>query len=116
MKKKSIMNLEYRWEVLLVYLIGILGLVFSFMKDKDIDPDVKFQYNQSATIFIISVIVSIANRIISNSLSFVALTIYIFAIIQLVLFVFSIITIIKAFNDETYEIPYISNLAKAIWK
>ena len=116
MIKKSIMGLEYKWEVLLVYLIGILGLVFSFMKDKDIDPDVKFQYNQSATVFIISVSISIINRIFSHTLGFMVFTKYALGIVQLVLFVFSLITIIKAFNDETYEIPYISNLSKIIWR
>ena len=32
------------------------------------------------------------------------------------LLVFAIIAIIKAYNGEHYEIPLISNLAKAIWK
>ena len=116
MNRKTIMGLEYKWEMLLVYLIGILGLIFSFMKDKKIDKDVRFQYNQAGTIFIISVIISIVVRMFRYSLSIMIFTSYILSIIQLVLFIFSIIAIVKAFNDEFYEIPVISNLAKAIWK
>ena len=116
MKRKTIMGLEYKWEMLLVYLIGILGLIFSFMKDKKIDKDVRFQYNQAGTIFIISLIISIIVRIFRYSLSFMVFTSYALAIIQLILFIFSIMAIVKAFNDEFYEIPYISNLTRAIWK
>ena len=113
MKKKSIMGLEYKWEVLLVYLIGILGFIFSFMKDKKVDKDVKFQYNQSGTIFIINFAISIISRFFIRSSGILFIS-YLLSIVQLVLFVFAIITIVKAFQDETYEIPYISNLAKSI--
>ena len=34
----------------------------------------------------------------------------------IILFVFIIITIVKAFEGTRYEIPVISDLAKAIWK
>ena len=114
MRKKSIMGLEYKWEILLVYLIGILGFIFSFMKDKKVDPDVKFQYNQSGTIFIISLGLSIVSRMFRYTFGF--LISYAIGVVQLLLFVFAIITIIKAFNDETYEIPVIGNIAKSIWK
>lgn len=115
MRKKSIMGLEYKWEVLLVYLISILGFIFSFMKDKKIDPDVRFQYNQSGTLFIFSLSISIISRILSSFIGFWFIS-YLLGIIQLGILVISIIVIIKAFNEETYEIPYISNIAKAIWK
>lgn len=116
MKKKSIMGLEFKWEVLLVYIVGILGLIFSFMKDKEVDKDVKFQYNQSATIWIIYVIINILTRILIRvSLGFLFFT-WIFALVELVLLVFVIITIVKAFSDESYEIPVISDLTKSIWK
>lgn len=115
MRKKSIMGLEYKYEVLVVYLLSILGFIFSFMKDKKIDPDVKFQYNQSGTLFIFSLSISIISRILSSSLGFWFVS-YMLGIVQLGILVISIIVIVKAFNDETYEIPYISNIAKTIWK
>ena len=69
MKKKSIMGLEFKWEVFLVYLLSILGFVFSFMKDKKVDEDVKLQYNQSGTIFIINMVIYIATSLLKNVLS-----------------------------------------------
>ncbi len=114
MKKKSIMGLEFKWEVLLVYLIGILGFIFSFMKDKEIDKDVKFQYNQSATLWIISLVLNILSRTFTSfNLFFISWTI---SILNIVIFVFIIITIVKAFSNESYEIPVISDLTKSIWK
>ena len=86
------------------------------MKDKEVDKDVKFQYNQSATIWIIYVIINILTRILIRvSLGFLFFT-WIFALVELVLLVFVIITIVKAFSDESYEIPVISDLTKSIWK
>ena len=116
MKRKTIMGLEYKWEMLLVYLIGILGLIFSFMKDKKIDKDVKFQYNQAGTIFIISVIISVIVRIFRYSLSFMVFTSYALAIVQLILFIFSIMAIVKAFSNESYKIPVIYDLSQKLFK
>lgn len=115
MKKKSIMGLEYKWEVFLVYIITILGFVFSFMKDKKVDKDVKFQYNQAGTIFIINLVINIISRIFLNisGISYIA---WALSIIQVVIFVFVIITIVKAFQDETYRIPVIADFSEKIWK
>lgn len=115
MKKKSIMGLEYKWEVFLVYIITILGFIFSFMKDKDVDKDVKFQYNQAGTVFIINLVINVISRIFLNisGISYIA---WVLSIIQIVIFVFVIITIVKAFSNETYRIPVVSDLTEKIWK
>lgn len=115
MKKKSIMGIEYKWEVFLVYLLSILGFIFSFMKDKDVDKDVRFQYNQSGTIFIINLIINIISRIFLNisGISYIA---WVLSIIQVVIFVFVIITIVKAFEGKTYRIPVIADFSDKIWK
>lgn len=115
MKKKSIMNLEYKWEVFLVYLLNILGLVFSFMKDKDIDKDVKFQYNQSAVIFIFNLAVNIISRI-SVSAFNIPYIVWVLSVLQIVVFVFVIITVVKAFQGETYRIPVFADLAEKMFK
>ena len=36
--------------------------------------------------------------------------------LDVVVLVFAIITIVKAFSNETYEMPIISDLSKIIWK
>ena len=115
MKKKSIMGLEYKWEVLLVYLVCILGFIFSFMKDKEVDKDVKFQYNQSGAMFIIFVGLNIISRVFMYTigLGFLAA---ICGLIEIVVSIFAIVAVVKAFKNETYEIPLVSDLAKAIWK
>lgn len=114
MKKKSIMGLEFKWEVLIVYLVSILGLVFSFMKDKDVDKDVKLQYNQAGVIFIINAILTIISRsTYSFGLWYISSVV---GIIEIVIFVFALVAVIKAFSNESYEIPVISDLAKSLWK
>ena len=115
MKKKSIMGLEYKWEVFLVYFLTILGFIFSFMKDKEVDKDVKFQYNQAGTIFIINLAINIISSIYSNVVG-IAYISYIFSVLQFVIFIFVIFTIVKAFKNETYRVPVISDLAEKIWK
>lgn len=115
MKKKSIMGLEYKWEVLLVYLVSILGFIFSFMKDKEVDKDVKFQYNQSGTIFIINLAINIISQVFARGLNVFVVS-YIFSVLQLVIGIFALITVIKAFSNETYRIPVIADFSEKIWK
>lgn len=115
MKRKTIMGLEYKWEVLIVYLFSILGLIFSCMKDKKIDDDVKFQYNQSGTMFIMLFALNTISILFDHmiGLAIISLVAQIFSI---VIFIFAIVTIVKAFNNETYEMPIVSDLSKMIWK
>ena len=114
MKKKSIMGIEFKWEVLLVYLVSILGLIFSFMKDKKVDKDVKLQYNQAGTIFIINIAISIITNIFNNmNVPFVGLALW---LVQIAIFVFEIVAIVKAFSNESYRIPVIGDLSEKIFK
>ena len=115
MKKKTIMGIEYKWEIFLVYLFSILGFVFSFMKDKDVDKDVRFQYNQSAVIFIFNLAASFISRFTINALN-IPYFAWAISILQIVIFVFVIIAIVKAFSNESYRIPVIGDLAEKIWK
>ena len=112
----SIMGIEYKWEVLLIYLLfgGLLGLIFSFMKDKKVSKEIKFQYNQSGTMFIVLFALNAISRASTFLIDFGVIS-GICWMLNIVILVFSIITIIKAFSDETYEMPIISDLSKIIW-
>ena len=115
MKRKTIMGLEYKWEVLVVYLLSILGLIFSCMKDKKIDDDVRFQYNQSGTMFILLVGLNTISKLFDHmiGLGLISLVAQIFSI---VIFIFAIVTIVYAFSNKRYEMPIVSDLSKMIWK
>ena len=115
MKKKSIMGIEYKWEVLLVYIVTILGFIFSFMKDKEVDKDVRFQYNQAGTVFIVNLAINILSQVFTKAVGIPYIS-FVLSIIQLVIFVFVIVTIVKAFQNETYRIPVIADFSDKIWK
>ena len=53
-------------------------------------------------LFIVSVLFTIVTSIIG--------------LVSLAVFILSIIAVIKAFNDERFEIPVVNNIANAIWK
>lgn len=114
MKKTTITGLEEKWEILLVYIVSLLGFIFAFMKDENVSDNMRFQYKQAGALWIVNMGMSMlgvgANLITGLPLSFITST------ITFVLFVFAIITIVKGFEGKTYEIPVISDMAKAIWK
>ncbi|MBO6145389.1 MAG: hypothetical protein J6O62_01125 [Bacilli bacterium] len=114
---QSIMGIEYKWEVLLLYLLfgGLLGFIFSFMKDKKVSKKIKFQYNQSGTMFIVLFVLGAVSRA-SNFLIDFGIISGLCYMLDVVVVVFAIITIVKAFSDEEYEMPIISDLSKMIWK
>lgn len=114
MKKQTITGLEEKFEALLVYIFPLLGLIFSFMKEKQVSENVRFYYNQSGTIFIINVALSIISAATIFILS--GIITYVVYVLNVVIFVFEIIAIAKAFEDVKYEIPVISDLTKSIWK
>ena len=114
MKKTTVTGLEEKWEVFLVYIIGILGFIFSFMKYDYLTKNIKFQYRQAGTIWLVNMVFSIAKIILAYTIN-IAFISYIFNMLSLVLWVFSIITIVKAFSNETYEIPVIADLSKKIF-
>lgn len=114
MKKTTVTGLEEKWEVFLVYIIGILGFIFSFMKYDYLSDNIKFQYRQSGTIWLVNLLFTIAKTILTYTIN-IGIISYAFNILSLVLWIFSIITIVKAFSNETYEIPVIADLSKKIF-
>ena len=114
MKKTTVTGLEEKWEVFLVYIIGILGFIFSFMKYDYLSDDIKFQYRQSGTIWLVNMVFSILKIILAYTIN-IAFISNIFGILSLVLWIFAIITIVKAFEGTRYEIPVIADLSKKIF-
>ena len=114
-KKETITGLSKQTEPILVYLIPLLGLIFSFMKDK-VDKEVRWVYNQAGALFITSVGLSLVASIF-GFIPFIGLVIVpVVLLANIAVFVFMIIALVKAYNGEHYEIPLVSQLAKAIWK
>ncbi|MBO5183288.1 MAG: hypothetical protein J6B64_02705 [Bacilli bacterium] len=115
MKKTTITGLEEKWEVLLIYIFSILGFIFAFMKYDYLSENIKFHYKQAGALWIVNMILSIAKVTLNYTvgLGFINLG---FRLVSLVIWIFTIITIVKAFNNEKYEIPVISNIANSIWK
>lgn len=114
-KKETITGLSKQTEPILVYLISLLGFIFSFMKD-EVDKEIRWVYNQSGAIFITYMGLSVAASILGfiPFLGFVIVSCI--GLVNIAIFVFAIIAIVKAYNGEHYEIPLISQLAKTIWK
>lgn len=114
MKKTTVTGLEEKWEVFLVYIIGILGFIFSFMKYDYLSDNIKFQYRQAGTIWLVNMVFSILKVILAYTINIGVIS-YAFNILSFVLWIFAIITIVKAFSNETYEIPVIADLSKKIF-
>ena len=115
MKKTTVTGLEEKWEVFLVYIINLLGFIFAFMKYDYLSEDIKLHYKQSGTIWLVNIIINIATSILGGIIG-TGILMYVSSCISIILLVFIIITIVKAFEGTRYEIPVISDLAKAIWK
>ena len=71
---KTMTGLDLQWEVVLVYIIGILGFIFAFMKDSKVSKTARFHYKQSGVLFIITLGVSIIYRIIAGIFALMFIT------------------------------------------
>lgn len=109
---RTITGLEEKYEVILVYIFSILGFIFSLMKDKRISKSMKFNYNQAGTMWLVSIILNVVlnfGGVFINPLKFMSYP------ISIILFVFSLVAMIKAYNGENYKIPVIADISKSIW-
>lgn len=111
-KTSTITGLEEKYEIILIYIISILGFIFSLMKDKKVSKTMRFHYNQAGTLWLVNVIFNIAFNIASN---FVGIFAFVSYPISVVLFIFTIMALVKGFNGEKYEIPVINDISKSIW-
>lgn len=104
-KEKTFTGLDFNLELVLVYLVPLLGLIFSFMDQSKYSERCKFAYNQSGTIFICYAVLTI-------------LTPFTFGLASLAiiaLFVFGIIALIKGCNGEDYKIPLVEKVTDMIF-
>ena len=112
-EKETITGLSKNLEIVLVYLISILGFVFSLMKDKKVSSDVRFHYNQAGTLWIVNMVLTVLGRVGSKFLGPIGIGT---GIISLLIFIFTIIAIVKGCEGIKYEIPVVSEFSKSIWK
>lgn len=108
----TLLNMDPKVETILVYLIPLIGLIGALMKEKNYNEFSVFHYKQAATLFILSAIVSIGTSI----FAFLILPAIAGGIVAIVLFVYTIVALIKAYQGEKYEIPVVCNITKSLWK
>lgn len=111
---KTISGLSEKGEIVLVYLLPIVGFVFALMKDKKVSEFMRFHYNQAGALWLTSMIVSIGFGVLGMFIPFSGL---ISTTLSIVLFVFDIIALVKAYSDdEKYEIPVVYDFSKTLFK
>ena len=106
---KTISGLSFRDEMILIYVIPFVAIVYAFMKDRIVEDKTRFHYNQAATSGLLMICFGVFSVI--PYLGFIAY-IPIFALI-----VFNIITLYKEIKENiSYEIPLVSNISTSIFK
>lgn len=106
---KTITGMNFRDEIILIYIIPFIALVFAFMKDRLVEDKTRFHYNQAATSAIFMLIFAAICKV-----PFIGFLGYIGTG---VLIVFNIITLVKEIKENiSYEIPLISKISETIFK
>ncbi len=136
-KKSSILNLDanivvliaylgglvFRWLHILCYLAWIIPLIIYLCESKN--EFVKKQSAQATLLYLVSSLLSVAvyilliifapsetqdiyNMIITGSLFLVGVISILATIIAITITIFGIVAIVKTYNYEDYEIPYLS--------
>lgn len=105
--EKTFSGLDFTLEAVLVYILPILGFIFSFMDSTKYSKRAKFMYNQTGAVFIVNIFIGIL-----FNLAFLGI---VFKALALVLFIFDIIALIKACQGEDFKIPLVYNLGNFIW-
>ena len=125
---KTITGLELKYETILVYLISLVGFKFAFLKEEKVSEDARFHYKQSGAVFLVYLAISIVESILGAfTVAFMVTPLFIISVlfgivsgllglVTLAVFILSIIAIVKAFDNEKFEIPVIIKIANAIWK
>ena len=113
-KKETITGLSIKGEAILVYLIPLLGFIFSFLKDK-VNKEARWIYNQAGAVWLSSMIISVAGLIVAIVPIVGIVFSVMLKILSVVLFVFLIIALVKAYEGEHYEIPVVCEFARVLW-
>lgn len=94
---------------LLAYLFGWLGGVIVLFAFKDNDDRTKFHACQAIVISVIGMVASII-------LGFIPYVGFVGSLVSLLMTVLLIIGMVKAYKEEEYELPVISDLTRNIFK
>ena len=125
---QTITGLELKYETLLVYIISVLGFIFAFLKNEKVSKEARFHYKQAGATFVVYTSIAVIDSILTAlSIPLGIVTLGVFSVIlwiiagclwliEVAVVVFAVITIVKAFHNEKYEIPVVNKLADAIWK
>ena len=105
--EKTFTGIDMVGETILVYLVSILGFIFSFMDETKYGKRAKFLYNQAGALFICQAVIA--------PLCLIPILGYMFAAANVVLFIFVVITIIKGCQGEDFRIPGVYDLGELIW-
>ena len=101
--------MEQKIRGLLAYIFGWVGGLIVLFAFKDNDSRTKFNACQS-------IVISGASTIIGIVLGFIPVIKYFAGLFGLFMFVLAIIGAIKAYQEEDYELPVISDLTRNIFK
>ena len=101
--------MEQKIRGLLAYLFGWIGGVIVLFAFKDNDDRTKFNACQSIVISVISMVASFV-------LGFIPYVGFVGSIIRVLMTVLLIIGMVKAYKEEDYELPVISDLTRNIFK
>ena len=107
--------MENRYRSVIAYLLGIIGPLIVLFGLKDNTKQTKVHASQALTIQIISAIVGVVNSILSN-IPVIKYLSFVIAIIPVLLFALQIAGAIKAYHEEDFDIPLVSDWAKNIFK
>lgn len=94
---------------LLSYLFGWLGGLIVLVAFKDNNDKTKFHACQAITISVLSFVLTLV-------IGFIPFVRAFSGIVSLLMFVLSVIGMIKAYKEEDYELPLISDLTRNIFK
>lgn len=101
--------MEQKIRGLLAYLFGWLGGLVVLFAFKDNDSRTKFNACQS-------IVLSASSTIVSIVLGFIPYVKYIASLYSLLIFVLLVIGMIKAYKEEDYELPVVSDLTRNLFK
>lgn len=94
---------------LLSYLFGWLGGLIILLAFKDNDDRTKFNACQA-------IVISAGSFVITLVMGFIPFVSLLTGIVSLLTFVLNVIGMIKAYKEEDYELPVISDLTRNIFK
>lgn len=101
--------MEQKVRGLLAYLFGWIGGLIVLFALKDNNDQTKFNACQS-------IVISVSSWVITFVVGFIPYVRTLSGIISLLFFVMSVIGMIKAYKEEDYELPVISDLTRNIFK